>query len=96
MRCLLTRPSVLPVTDAPEGSARTAYLYCMNDTPHRTDAAIAAEWAAILAESEAELAAGLVVSGDEIMRELRECVARMEGKPGAEQANAQPDTASDH
>lgn len=73
-----------------------AYLACMNDAPHRTDAATAAEWAAILAESEAELAAGLVVSGEEIMRELRESVARMEGKQAAEQTNAPPDTAPDH
>jgi hypothetical protein len=38
------------------------------------------QWLEVLAESEAELAAGLVVSGDEVMRELRETLARLEGK----------------
>jgi len=54
----------------------------MNDTPHHSDAT-AAEWAAILAESEAEAEAGLFVSGDEIMRELHESIARMEGRTAA-------------
>jgi predicted transcriptional regulator len=51
----------------------------MNDATHHSDAT-AAEWAAILAESEAEAEAGRFVSGDEIMRELRESIARMEGR----------------
>jgi hypothetical protein len=51
----------------------------MNDTPYNSDTA-AAEWATILAESEAEAEAGLFVHGDEIMRELRESIARMEGR----------------
>lgn len=54
----------------------------MNDTPHHSDAT-AAEWATILAESEAEAEAGLFVSGDEIMRELYESIARMEGRAAA-------------
>jgi predicted transcriptional regulator len=49
----------------------------MNDAASHGDAA-PAEWAAILAESEAEAEAGRFVSGDEIMRELRESIARME------------------
>jgi predicted transcriptional regulator len=51
----------------------------MNDATHHSDAT-AAEWAAILAESEAEAEAGRFVSGDEMMRELRESIARMEGR----------------
>jgi predicted transcriptional regulator len=54
----------------------------MDDTPHRTDAAPAG-WAEILAESEAEAEAGLFVPGDEIMRELRESIARLEAKQAA-------------
>ncbi len=38
---------------------------------------------AALADSEAEARAGLFVSGDEIMRELRESIARMEARTGA-------------
>jgi hypothetical protein len=68
----------------------------MDDTPHRANAAKAAEWAAILEESEAEVAAGLAVSGDEIMRELRESIARMEGRRTPDAAKAKPDGTSDH
>ncbi len=64
----------------------------MDDTPHRPEAAPAdwepttpseAELLAALAESEAEAEAGLFVSGDEIMRELHESIARMEGRDAA-------------
>jgi hypothetical protein len=51
------------------------YVAPMDDTP-RHDAA--GEWAEILAESEAEVEAGLFVSGDEIIRELHESIVRME------------------
>ncbi len=51
----------------------------MNDTLYHSDAT-EAEWAAIVAESEAEAEAGLFVSGDEIRRELRESIARMESR----------------
>jgi hypothetical protein len=37
-------------------------------------------WLEILEESEAELASGLVVSGEEVMRELHEAIARLEAK----------------
>lgn len=53
------------------------YASHMDATPHRCHHSDGRDY--ILAESEAELAAGFVVSGDEIMRELRESVARMEG-----------------
>jgi hypothetical protein len=59
----------------------------MDDTPHHRHPAdwhppmpSEAELLAALAESEAEAEAGLFVSGDEIMRELRESIARMEGR----------------
>jgi hypothetical protein len=51
----------------------------MDDTPHRTKAAPAG-WLEILAESEAEVDAGLFVDGDEIMRELDEAIAQMEAE----------------
>ncbi len=37
-------------------------------------------WLEILEESEAELASGLVVSGEDLMRELRETITRLEAK----------------
>jgi len=44
-----------------------------------------------LAESEAQLAAGQIVSGDEIMRELHESIARMEnGGTAADHADKEP------
>jgi hypothetical protein len=50
-----------------------------------------AELLAALAESEAEAEAGLFVSGDEIMRELHESIARMEGRAVAEdRADVEP------
>jgi len=59
----------------------------MNDTPrhrHATDRdppmPSEAELHAALAESEAEAEAGLFVSGNEIMRELHESIARMESR----------------
>ncbi len=62
----------------------------MNDTPHHTHPAnldpptpSEAELMVALAESEAEADAGLFVSGDEIMRELRESIERMEGRAHA-------------
>lgn len=59
----------------------------MDDTPYRSHAT-AAEWAAILAESEAEAEAGLLISGDEIMRELHQSIARMENAAAAEADHA--------
>ncbi len=48
------------------------------DTPTNLDAP--ADWLEALAESEAELAAGQTVPGDEIMRELHESIARLEAR----------------
>ena len=59
----------------------------MDDTPHHRDPAdreppmpSEAELLASLARSEAELAAGQIVSGEEVLRELDESIARMEAK----------------
>jgi len=41
---------------------------------------VPAGWLEALAESEAELAAGLTVPGDEVMRELYESIARLEAR----------------
>ena len=37
-----------------------------------------AAWSEVLAESEAEHAAGLVVSGDDVLRELRDSLVRLD------------------
>jgi hypothetical protein len=59
----------------------------MDDTPHHKQPAdweppmpSEAELLASLARSEAELAAGQIVSGDEVLRELDESIARMDAK----------------
>jgi hypothetical protein len=59
----------------------------MDDTPHHRHPAgweppmpSEAELLASLARSEAELAAGQIVSGDEVLRELDESIARMEAR----------------
>jgi hypothetical protein len=64
-----------------------AYCHPMDDTPRHRDPAdwdppmpTEAELLAALARSEAELAAGQIVSGDEVLRELDESIARMEAK----------------
>jgi len=70
----------------------------MDDTPHHRRPADwnppmprEAELLAALAESEAEAEAGLFVSGDEIMRELHESIARMEGRAvAADRADVEP------
>jgi hypothetical protein len=75
-----------------ERAAGCAHSLPMNDTPHPGDAT-AAEWAAILAESEAEAEAGLFVPADEIMREPHESIARMEGRTEApDHAHGAPDS----
>jgi hypothetical protein len=70
----------------------------MDDTPHPSHAADChiptpseAELLAALEESQAEAEAGLLVSGDEILRELHESIARMEGREAAaDRANEDP------
>lgn len=49
----------------------------MDDTPHR-DAP--AEWLKVLAESEADLAAGRIVPGEVVLQDLRDSLARLEAK----------------
>ena len=49
----------------------------MDDTPTRGRSA-PAEWLEAIAEGEADLAAGRIVPGEQVMRELREALARME------------------
>lgn len=63
------------------------YSLPMDDTPHRRQPADReppmpreAELLASLARSEAELAAGQIVSGDDVLCELDESIARMEAK----------------
>lgn len=70
-----------------EHPLRLAYSLPMDNTPrHRHPAdwdpptPTEAELLASLARSEAELAAGQIVSGDEVLRELDESIARMEVK----------------
>jgi ribosomal protein L29 len=50
----------------------------MDDTSNPAPAP--AGWLEALARSEAQLAAGQLVPGEEIMRELRESIARLEAK----------------
>jgi hypothetical protein len=56
-----------------------AYHLRMDDTP----IPVSAEWLEALAESEAQLAAGQTVPGAEVMRGLREGIARLEDKRAA-------------
>ena len=70
----------------------------MDDTPHHRHPGDGnppipseAELLAALADSEAEAEAGLFVSGDDIMRELRESIGRMEGRAvAADRADDEP------
>lgn len=48
----------------------------MEDTPDIAPAG----WLEALAESEAQRAAGQIVDGDEVLRELDACIARLEAK----------------
>jgi len=75
----------------------SAYSLAMDDTPPRKPAdwepltPSEADLLAALAESEAEAEAGLLVSGDDIMRELHESIARMEkGGTAADHADKEP------
>jgi hypothetical protein len=51
----------------------------MDDTPTPAPA----EWLEVLAESEAQLAVGKTVPGAEVMRGLRDGIARLEDKQAA-------------
>jgi hypothetical protein len=51
------------------------YLFTMDDTnPHPAPA----DWLAVIEDSEADLAAGRIVSGDALLSELRATTAEME------------------
>ena len=70
-----------------ERLAACAYSRSMNDTPHHKlppdwdpPMPSEAELLASLARSEAEFAAAQFVSGDEVLRELDDSIARMEAK----------------
>lgn len=53
------------------------YPLCMDDIPTRSQSA-PAEWLEAIAEAEADLAAGRIVPGEQILRGLRESLARLE------------------
>jgi hypothetical protein len=55
-----------------------AYYPFMADTPHSTQAP--AGWLEALERSEAQIAAGETVLGEEVMRGLYESIARLEAK----------------
>jgi hypothetical protein len=53
----------------------------MNDTPHA--AGPPPDWLEVLAESDADLAAGRIVPGDVVMRDFRDGLARLEEQAAA-------------
>ena len=59
-----------------EYPARTAYSLRMDNNP--ATGPVPAGWLEILAESEAELAAGLTVDGDQLIRELYAAAEQLE------------------
>jgi ribosomal protein L29 len=52
----------------------------MDDAPNPAPAG----WLESLARSEAQIAAGQIVSGEQVMREIRESIARLETKHAKE------------
>jgi len=64
-----------------ERRAECAYNLTMDDTPAPTIAH--ARWLEALAESEADLAAGRIVPGDVVVRDLRDGLARLESRAAA-------------
>ncbi len=55
----------------------------MDDNPNTTPVG----WLEVLAESDADLAAGRIVSGDVVLRELKDSLARLEAKAAAAEAS---------
>jgi hypothetical protein len=53
----------------------------MTDTP--TPASVPAGWLEALAESEADLAAGRIVPGEAVMRDLQDALDRLEAQAAA-------------
>jgi len=60
-----------------ESQLSAAYKPAMDTIPDKTPAT----WQEILEESEAELAAGQIISGEQVMRDLKDALARLESKP---------------
>lgn len=67
-----------------ERSEPSAYCPRMDDTPHHAPAP--AGWLEALAESEADLAAGRIVPGEVVMKDLRDSLARLEARAAAKAA----------
>jgi len=57
----------------------------MDDTP--TPSIAPAGWLEVLAESDADVAAGRIVSGDVVLRDLQDSLARLEAKAAAKRAS---------
>lgn len=57
----------------------------MNDTPPRHPPA---EWLQVLAESEADLAAGRIVPGETVLQDLRDSLARLEAQAATQRRRA--------
>lgn len=65
-----------------EGLALFAYSLLMDDSP----IAAPADWLEALAESDADLAAGRIVPGEVVLRDLQDSLARLEAKAAARKA----------
>jgi hypothetical protein len=63
-----------------ETPVRNAYDLPMDDYPHPDPA----DWLEVLIESEADIAAGRIVSGASVMRDLYASLARLEAKASSD------------
>ncbi len=71
-----------------ENRARATYPLPMDDTPHRTEA-VPAGWLEALAESEAELDAGVAtVPAEVVHQQVRDSITRMRAKRAEERRAA--------
>jgi hypothetical protein len=61
-----------------ENKGATSYSHVMDDTVHHAEPPTG--WLEALAESDDDLAAGRIVPGDVVMRDLRDALARLEAK----------------
>ena len=61
-----------------ERHATLAYYLPMDDNP--PNAPVPAGWLEALEESDADIAAGRIVSGDIVLRDLKDSLARLEAK----------------
>ncbi len=59
----------------------------MDKTAHSTE--VPEGWLEVLAESDADLAAGRIVPGEVVLRDLRDSLARLEAKAAARAATRQ-------